>query len=801
MRLDPDSNRHSSSAWDMDWSLRAVVERCRVWARATRRRRVTVRLLITLLFVLVASTVASGAAGGRTDTATLAGSTSTIDGLSWTGTKDSSGVPLSSYIFATQPSFFNLKGNGVSIVLGLLFAIFMVLVICAIWLALFVADFGWLNWLGKPFTAVADGLTGTLATPLMLVVAVTIGAVFVAVFILRGHPAKAVTQVVVMFFVALSGATYLAHPMADVLSSDGLLTQGRDVGIAVAAGLNGQSTPNPKSIVDGFSTTLADNFARHPVQVWNLGQIVDDSPSCRAAWSSAVLAGSESQLSEGMRRCGDTAAHDRIENPTFGQVGTGLVLLIFGAILLLFLAYLSIKIFLAALSSIFHAILAIFGFAAGGFIYGPTQAFLVRNLVGMVGDAFSLIVLFAFEGGYILVLDSIFRSAPDSGIAVIFVGGIVLIAGFVLLRRLDLNLIGGQSRISEKVRAALEGRPAPTFTGDTTGQGTLRYALSPGHAIGKSVNFLADVNGNPAASWVFRRQNPFMYYSKPLQDMNYLSYRMLLGEVPDRAISGFPGRNIAVAQAHDNAALAATDIGGMEGFNARSAAAAVTRVQDVGGSVAEAMSAMAAVSARSRTGGWTADQIRRAGRAAIQTAGGAEDNPAMYAPLAHAAAALDLAALNGHLPGARGEAYRARAAEEAALFLRRTRLPSNPTRDYGDNDPGSLVHAVMQNHGTYEEFQNAVGGAHVNVIGPGGVVNRVRGAGGAAGAIENFARADEDTRLYIGNRLAADMEVHADRIMANPNDQAVLLAAMAAKNRAMNVDRLLSGTNIGPWTN
>ncbi|MEU7765491.1 hypothetical protein AB0B25_10275 [Nocardia sp. NPDC049190] len=795
IKREPDSS--PNSAWDMDWSLRAVLERCRDWTRATRRRHVTVRLLISLLLLLAATIITSGAA----DAVALAASTSTIDGLSWTGIKDSSGVPLSSYIFATQPSLFNVKGGGVSIILGFLFAIFMVLVIGAIWIALFVADFGWLNWLGKPFIAVADGLTNTLATPLMLVVAVTIGGVFVAVFILRGNPAKAVVQVTAMFFVALSGAAYLANPMADVLSSHGLLAQGRDVGIAVAAGLNGQSNPNPKSIVDGFGTTLADNFGRHPVQVWNLGQVVDDSPSCRAAWTSAVLAGSESQLADGMRLCGNSAARGRIENPTFGQVGTGLVLLIFGTILLVFLAYLSIKIFLAALSSVFHAILAIFGFAAGGFIYGPTQAFLVRNVVGMFADASSMVFLFAFEGGYILVLDSIFRSAPESGIAVMFVGGIVLIAGFVLLRRLDLNLIGGESRISEKIRAILEGRPMPTFVGDTTGHGTLRYALSPGHAIGRSLSLLADINGNPASSWLFRRQNPLMYYSKSLQDMNYLSYQMLLGEVPDRAISGFPGRNIAVARAHDNAALAATEIPEFPGFNARSAAVAVTRVRDLGGSVAEAMSAMSAVSARSPTGGWTSDQIRRAGRAAIQTASGAEDNPAMYAPLAQAAAALDLAGRNGHLTDARGDAYRARAAEEAGLFRRRTRPPSDLQRDYGDEDEGSLVHAVMQNHATYEDFLSAVGSAYVHKVDAHGNVNRVPGSGGRAGAIENFAKADEDTRLYIGNRLALDMELHANNVMANPNDPAVLRAAMQVKSRAMNVDRLLSGTNIGPWTN
>ncbi len=757
--------------WDTDWSLRALLGRGRAWARVSRRRHTTVRILTTLLVLLAAWTLSGGAAAGQTDTVAYARSTSTIDGLAWTGIKDSYGVPLSNYIFATETGVLDPKEAAVAIVLGLLFAIFMVIVISGIWLTGFVASFGWLAWLEKPFTAVADGLTGAIATPLVLTLSVTIGAFFVAWFVVRGHPAKAVVQVVAMLVVAVVGAAYLAHPLAAVFSSDGLLSQGRDVGIAVAAGLNGNSTPDPQSIVAEFNGTLADNFARRPVQVWNLGHVVDDSPRCRAAWSSAVLAAKESQLAEGMRQCGDTLAHDRIQNPSIGQIGTGLVLLICGTILLLFLVYLSIKIFLAAVSAIFHGTAAIVGFAAGGFIYGPSQAFLVRNLVGMVGDAGSMVVLFVFEGGYVLVLGSVFRAAPGSGLAVIFVGGIVLVAGFVLLHRLDLNLIGGQSRIAEKIRAVLEGRPAPAGGASTgMGEATIRQSLSPGHAIGTAVRFAADFNGNPVASWMFGRPNPLTYYSRRMQEMNYLNYELLRGNVPPRTAGSWMARLTLGKNAHDAAARAAvTDF---DGVNARAAAAAMTTILTLGGDRADAMGALAVARFPPAMRRWAAEAHAR-------TMKSADENPVQYGPLAQAAAALDLAESTRGWGGAVEQAaHNAQFAESAVMFHRLTPRPLGSTRGF-ERDP--FASKAMADYNTYQDFLNAFGGTKES-------------------AAREWAAQSEDKRRYIGYTLAERLASKAQQYERTPNDT-LLAEAMDLKNKATYIDLALSGTNIGPWTN
>lgn len=768
-RLDPNSRLRLSKAWDpMCWSPRAVLRRCRVWAGATRPRRIAVRLFVSLLILLVIWPLSGGAAVGRSDTITGGRSTSAIDGMAWTDTRDSFGIPLSNYLFATDASIFHPREAVLASVLELLFTVFMVIVISAIWLTGFVVSFRWLSWLSTPLNALAEGLRDRIATPIMLSVAASIGAFFVAWFVVRGYHAKAVLQVVVMLVVAMAGVSYLAHPLAVVLSPNGLLAQGRDVGISVAAGLNGDSNPDPGSIVANLNSTLADNFARHPLQVWNFGHVIDDSPKCRAAWSSGILAGSESQVTRGMRDCGDAYAHAKIMNPSPGQVGTGLTLLIFGTILLLFMSYLSIKIFLAALSSIFHAILAIFGFAAGGFIYGPTQAFLVRNLADMAGDAWSLVVYTAYLGCYALVLDRVFRSAPGSGMAAIFGGGVVLIAGFVLLRRLDLYLLGGQSRTAEKIRAALEGRPAQAGGSSTgIGEASLRYSLSPGRAMGTALRNVAEFNANPVASFMFGRPSPLTYFSGRAQEMNYLNYELLRGNVPRRAARSWMARLTLGKNAHDAAARAAVD--DFDGINARAAAAAMTTILNLGADRADVMGALAVA-------GFPKEIRRWAAEAHARTMQSAEDNPIAYGPLKRVAAALDLAENSRQYGSVERNAHNAQFAESAALFYRLTPRPMRNRSDASWETDPLVRDTVRRSYATFEDFQRVV-------------------------TPERFATADEDTRRYIAYRLSRDLAQTGMRYYRTPDDQNLREEAIRRKNRAVYVDLRLAGTNIGPWTN
>src|SRR5690606_3028149 len=132
-------------------------------------------------------------------------------------------------------TLFNPGRAALALVIGLIFAGWLVIAGAVLWLVGWVLSFVWLDLIGNVMTGVANSFTNQIATSIMLVTAVTIGAVIVGVFMARGLHAKATAQIVTMVGVAMIGPIFLADPLADILSSHGVLVQGRNLGLSVAA--------------------------------------------------------------------------------------------------------------------------------------------------------------------------------------------------------------------------------------------------------------------------------------------------------------------------------------------------------------------------------------------------------------------------------------------------------------------------------------------------------------------------------------------------------------------------------------
>ncbi|WP_433709439.1 hypothetical protein ACQP2U_23380 [Nocardia sp. CA-084685] len=484
---------------------RILLRRCRVrLSRSLWLRRTAWFLLITFaLFVFPG--VLGAFATAQTSTATPGASANSA--LSWMDVKDSSGVKVSDYLFATDSGGpLAPKHTILWAVIGLEFIGYKIIVTTAIWWIGYALSFEWLNIFASALRGVADALTGQIATPLVLVTAASIGAFFVAWFVVRGYHAKATMQVVTMLAVAMLGPVFLADPLADVLSSDGLLAQGRNLGISVSAGLNGNNNPNPTRLVATMQSDLADNFARRPVQVWNFGHVVDERPSCRAAWSAGVQSGDDDTVQKGMKTCGDAAAYATAQSPSMDQVGTGLMLLICGGILLVFGGILGGMVFKAALDTMYHGVRSMFGFAAGGLIYGPTQTSLVRDLVDSFISAARMTTYTVFLGVYMLFLGNLFAQAHGQSMTVIVIAGAVEIAAISQLRKLRRSLSNGGDFIANRFALAVQGSGGP---GAGNGSGGAR-ALGMGNvgvsrsASGGMITTLAalnTMNTSPAMAW------------------------------------------------------------------------------------------------------------------------------------------------------------------------------------------------------------------------------------------------------------------------------------------------------------
>lgn len=583
----------------VQWRMLMAMRRWRDRLLATRPRRWAIRILFGFfaLFVVPAllGAVATADTGART-----AGS-SVGSALGWTHVADSSGVPLSNYMFATDHGSVLHPGNSaLSLVLGLEFAGWKILVTTAIWLIGYALSFEWLNIFSKVLTGVAENLTGQIATPMMLLTAAAIGAFFVAWFVTRGFYAKATMQVVTMVGVAVIGPVFLAEPLADVLSSHGLLAEGRDLGITVAAGLNGNNNVDPSRTVATMQGTLTDNFARRPLQVWNFGHIVDDQAACKSAWSVGTSAGSEDRVKSGIGSCGDRVAKESIDNPNFEQIATGLLLLLAGMVLLAFGAVLAIKVIRAALDTIYHGLMSIFGFAAGGFVYGPTQTFLVRNMVDGVIAAARMTAFTIFLGVYVLILGDLFRLAGDQVMVVFIVGAIVMIIAILQLRKLSASLDKGNEWVANRFALAIQGSGAGRGSGSSSGTALGMGAVGAKHAMPAAsmlaaLGAVSTVSNSPATEWLWGRTR------SPLRPFARTERAAQLGQWGFWSAAGMGGPRGSYAQAYVHrpvfaraareAAIAAPG-GGIN--TVRGAAAALQGLDDIGGKITDAPAALLA---------------------------------------------------------------------------------------------------------------------------------------------------------------------------------------------------------------
>lgn len=456
------------------------------------------------LFVLTVLPGALGAVAVAQDGTT---GPARLDGVAWMDIRDSSGVSLADYSYISDKG--GLLDPGATVVwtiVGLEFVGYMIIVTTAIWFIGFALSFAWLDYFADALRGTAGALADQLATPVVLITAATIGAFFVAWFIVRGFHARAVIQTVTMLAVAVLGPLFLADPLAAALGSDGLLAQGRDVGLAVASGLNGSTTRNPDLAVSTLQGDMADNFARRPVQVWNFGHVLDGRSTCAAAWSAGVTAGDADRTQSALEACGDTAAAAAAAHPSVGQIGTGLLLLVSAAVLLLFAVMLAYRLMRATLDAIMQGFIATFGLAAGGFVFGPTQTVLVRNLVNSGIAAARMCAYTVFIGIYLLFLGNLFQQARGQVLAVIVIAAVVETAAILQFGRLASGLTRGSDWVTNRISLTIQGARGGSG-GRALGSGGGAKASGGGSAVSAvaSLAALNTVNSSPLTAWLAGR--------------------------------------------------------------------------------------------------------------------------------------------------------------------------------------------------------------------------------------------------------------------------------------------------------
>ncbi|WP_280367198.1 hypothetical protein [Nocardia wallacei] len=781
-----------SDRWQLAvWQLPEVIRRCRGWIVATRRRRWTAGILLTVFALFVFPGLLGTAATADTASGRSAGS-SVGSALAWTHVADSSGVEASNYLFATDHGGLLTPGNtALSIVLGMEFAGWKIIVVTAIWLIGYALSFEWLNLLAKPLLGVAHSLSGQLATPIMLITAATIGAFCVAWFVARGFYSKATMQVVTMLLIAVLGPMFLAEPLADVLSPHGWLSQGRDLGITVAAGLHGDTAVNPDHMVSTMQATLTDNTARRPLQVWNYGHVIDTRSGCRAAWSAAISSGNEERVKKAIQSCGDSAAKESIDNPNFEQIATGLLLLISGTILLLFGAVLALKIIKSALDTIYHGMMSIFGFAAGGFVYGPTQTFLIRNIVDSFVAALRMTVYTVFLGVYMLILGELFALAGEQVMVVFMIGAIVEIVAIFQLRRLSKSLENGNEWIANRFALAAQGNRAAGSGGGSggakaLGMGTASVSHSMGAGLLPALAAVSTVSNSPVTEWLFgATRSPL----RPNARMERAAQKGQWGFWGSPGVGGPDGTYarsyMKWEQFEAGARKAAAQNGGINTF--RGAAAALQGLEDLGGSGSDAWALLRSI-------GFNDQNVMHHSIRSWQIVdSNADDETLADKHLGHVVAAAKRAQESAnnlvHGRGSAEEAAADMATLQAAAFRFHRANPLGVTLDGGayTGAQQDFINDYMADptQAKIKQLQKLADGDTAQATG------MLANVGGKDGAGRMLAA--------IGNRHATQVLESVDDVMRDPGNYQLLRDARRHIAAASTTDQWASGRSRTPW--
>ncbi|RDI54048.1 hypothetical protein [Nocardia mexicana] len=760
---------------------------------ASRRRRWAAGLLIGFVVLFLCPGLLGAAATAdtaSTETGSRTAGSSVGSALGWTHVTDSSGVEASRYLLATDHGGVLEPGDtAIAMVLGLEFAGWKIIVVTAIWLIGYALSFEWLNIVAKPLLGVAHSLTGQIATPLMLITAATIGAFFVAWFVARGFYSKATTQVVTMLIVAVLGTVMLAEPLAEVLSPHGWLAKGRDLGISVAAGLNGSGGAEPAGTVATMQATLTDNFARKPLQVWNFGHVIDSRPACRAAWSAGIEAASEQRVKRGIAGCGDDVAEESMNNPNFEQIGTGLLLLVSATILLAFGAVLAIKVMRAALDTVYHGLMSVFGFAAGGFVYGPTQTFLIRNVVDGVVAAARMTAFTIFLGVYVLILGNLFRLAGDQVMVVFMIGAIVEIVAILQLRRLSASLDRGNEWMANRFALAAQGNGA-RGSGSTSGTAIGMGAAGVGHSMSSSLlpalAAISTVNNSPVTEWLWGgTRSPLRPNARRERDAQ-------LGQWGFWGAPGVGGPKGTYARSYmkwnqyeHGARQAARQNGGINSF--RGASAALQSLEDFGGSANDAWAMLTSIGFTDR------EVMQHSVRSWEIVNSNADDETLADKHLGHVVAAAKRAQESANNlvrgTGSGEEAAADLATLQAAAFRFQRANPGGVTLDGGayTGRQQAFIDDYMADPkaAKIKQLQRLADGDTAAAT---GMLVDVGGRDGAGRMLQ-----------AIGNRHATQVLGSVDNLLANPGDYQLLRDARREIAAAATTDQWASGVSRTPW--
>jgi hypothetical protein len=346
--------------------------------------------------------------------------------MSWTGLRDTYGVPVSDYVvsvvspvqaaahtwqtsFSFDPSSWapavlstvnSALSNAMAAGFLALESSFLVFMGAAgIWFLKFALSAPWLSWLATladPIVHSINVLVDQLyVMPIALLVCIGVGGVIA----LTKGVGRGLGIIVGGLLVIFLAYWLLRDPVQDLVGPNGVLGIGQSLGFMVAEGAvhNGPlASGGSGAQLSALTSLLCDVLLREPIQLINFGTVIDDNPACAGAWSAAVMTGQLSAPANAMAFC-NPAALAYADQMGLGTAGWFLVVLFVELVVLLALVYIGFQVVLIGFKT-FTKVLVLVVAAPLAVAPGPPRRFAVSTATTVVKDGVKMLVTTAGLG-------------------------------------------------------------------------------------------------------------------------------------------------------------------------------------------------------------------------------------------------------------------------------------------------------------------------------------------------------------------------------------------------------------------
>ena len=392
--------------------------------------------------------------------------------------KDSHGISVWRYYLsidegsARHPTYM-----AYSIIIQIQFEIYRAISGAAIWFITWSMSFDWLPKIVAPVRTLGDAVTSITGQFNLTTTFLTVTAGVVAIWIIRGRWSTGIYELMISCAIAALAVGVLSNPIERIAGEDGLIMQGRDAGLQIAAGLanDGDMNSSPDEMINDIGAGLADSFIRQPTQLLNFGTVIDSDPSagadCIEAWDSAhedKKGNDKDTLKDNIADCDGSGAKDMkdyADNPGPSQVIGGLILVPGSSIIMLFAFLFAGAMLMAAAAALGSAVKAIPALVFG-ILPGAGRGSLLKTASTVIMSILIMVFAVVFVAAYLLVVRSFFNTESGGLMEKFVFVDIVLLVGLVMFRRGIKRL----RKLSDTLAQKMATRPgaAPTAISKST---------------------------------------------------------------------------------------------------------------------------------------------------------------------------------------------------------------------------------------------------------------------------------------------------------------------------------------------